>query len=152
MPFVIRWPGVIKPGSTSEALATNADFAETFLDMAGAPIPPDMQGHSLVPILKGERPAYWRTSFYYRYYHDPGHHNTAAHYGVRTDTHKLIYFWRLKQWEMYDLKADPDEMHNIHNDPAQQELVKKLKDELYRLKKEVKDDDQFADKQPKNEG
>jgi len=89
---------------------------------------------------------------YYRYYHDPGHHNTAAHYGVRTDTHKLIYFWRLNQWELYDLKADPDEMHNLYNDPAQQDLVKKLKEELYRLKKEVKDDDQFANKQPTNEG
>jgi arylsulfatase A-like enzyme len=152
MPFVIRWPGVIKPGSTSDALATNADFAETFLDVAGAPIPPDMQGRSLVPILKGERPADWRTSFYYRYYHDPGHHNTAAHYGVRTDTHKLIYFWRLNQWELYDLKNDPDEMHNIYDDPAQQDLVKRLKQELYRLKKEVKDDDQFADKQPQDQG
>jgi arylsulfatase A-like enzyme len=152
MPFVIRWPAVIKPASTSDALATNADFAETFLEIAGAPIPPDMQGHSLVPVLKGEKPSDWRTSFYYRYYHDPGHHNTAAHYGVRTDTHKLIYFWRLNQWELYDLKSDPDEMHNLYNDPAQQDLVKRLKEELYRLKKEVKDDDQFANSQPKNEG
>jgi arylsulfatase A-like enzyme len=151
MPFIVRWPGVIKPGSTSDALATNCDFAETFLDIAGAPIPADMQGHSLVPILKGERPADWRTSFYYRYYHDPGHHHTAAHYGVRTDTHKLIYFWRLNQWEMYDLRTDPNELHNLYNDPAQQDVVKNLKDELYRLKKEVKDDDQFANKQPKDE-
>jgi arylsulfatase A-like enzyme len=150
MPFVIRWPGVIKPGSTSDALATNVDFAETFLEMAGATIPEDMQGHSLVPVLKNEKPANWRTSFYYRYYHDPGDHNTARHYGVRTETHKLIYFWKLDQWEMYDLVHDPDEMHNLYNDPAQQETVAKLKAELLRLKKEVKDDDQFADKTPKD--
>jgi arylsulfatase A-like enzyme len=150
MPFVIRWPGVIKPGSTSDALATNVDFAETFLDAAGVPAPRDMQGHSLVPILKGEKPSEWRTSFYYRYYHDPGDHNTAAHYGVRTNTHKLIYFWKLDQWDMYDLKNDPNELHNVYNDSQQQATVAKLKEELMRLKKEVKDEDQFATKLPKD--
>ena len=94
------------------------------------------------------RPSNWRTSFYYRYYHDPGDHNTRAHYGVRTDTHKLIYFWKKDQWEMYDLVRDPEELKNIYNDPSQKEQVEKLKAELYRLKKEVKDDDQFAEKQP----
>jgi arylsulfatase A-like enzyme len=87
---------------------------------------------------------------YYRYYHDPGDHNTRAHYGVRTDTHKLIYFWKKDQWECYDLAADPLEMHNIYNDPKSQKLVAQLKRELYRLKKEVKDDDQFANEQPKD--
>jgi arylsulfatase A-like enzyme len=150
MPFVIRWPGVIKPGSTSDALATNVDFAETFLEMAGATIPEDMQGRSLVPVLKNEKPANWRTSFYYRYYHDPGDHNTARHYGVRTETHKLIYFWKLNQWEMYDLVHDPNELHNLYNDPKQQGVVQTLKDEMNRLKKEVKDDDQLANEQPKS--
>ena len=77
-----------------------------------------------------------------------GDHNTRAHYGVRTTTHKLIYIWKKDQWEMYDLVADPGEMHNLYSDPAQAETVSKLKAELYRLKKELKDDDQFADKQP----
>lgn len=148
MPLLIRWPGVVKPGTIQEAMAINPDFAETFLEIAGQPIPADMQGRSLLPLLKGERPSDWRSSYYYRYYHDPGDHNTRAHYGVRTTTHKLIYYWKKDQWEMFDLVKDPDELRNLYNDPAQQETVAKLKRELYRLKKEVKDDDQFADEQP----
>jgi len=146
MPLLVRWPGHIKPGTTCDALGTNCDFAETFLDMAGEKIPADMQGHSLVPLLGGNKPDGWRTSFYYRYYHDPGDHNTAAHYGVRTETHKLIYFWRKNQWECYDLVNDPQELHNIYTDPAAQDTVAKLKAELYRLKKEVGDTaDRYAE-------
>jgi arylsulfatase A-like enzyme len=85
---------------------------------------------------------------YYRYYHDPGHHNTAAHYGIRTATHKLIYYWKQDQWELYDLGNDPQEMHNLYNDPAQQQTVAKLKEELQRLKKELKDEDQFSRELP----
>jgi arylsulfatase A-like enzyme len=150
MPFIVRWPGVTKPRSTQPAVATNCDFAPTFMAIAGQPVPADMQGRSLVPLLKGEKPADWRTGFYYRYYHDPGDHNTRAHYGVRTETHKLIYFWKKDQWELYDLTKDPSEMHNVFADAAYAEVVQKLKAELLRLKKEVKDDDQFADKQPPN--
>jgi arylsulfatase A-like enzyme len=148
MPFIVRWPGVTKPGSTQDAMVINPDFTSTFMAIAGQPIPGDMQGHSIVPLLKGEKPADWRTSYYYRYYHDPGDHNTRAHYGVRTTTHKLIYFWKKNQWELYDLVKDPDELHNVYNDPAQKATVEKMKAELYRLKKEVKDDDQFANEQP----
>ena len=99
-------------------------------------------------MLKGQRPLDWRGSFYYRYYHDPGHHNTRAHYGVRTETHKLIYFWKKDQWELYDLRNDPDELHNLYGDPAQQPLVARLKAELARLRQEVRDEDQFADTLP----
>jgi arylsulfatase A-like enzyme len=148
MPFLIRWPGVIKPGSVQDALAINTDFAPTFLDVAGLAVPADMQGRSLQALFRGEVPSDWRTSWYYRYYHDPGDHNTRAHYGVRTRTHKLIYYWKKDQWELYDLVKDPHELKNIYGDPAQQDLVKKLKEELYRLKREVKDEDQFADRQP----
>jgi arylsulfatase A-like enzyme len=148
MPFVISWPGVIKPGSTHDAMVLNIDFAPTFLDIAGVAVPPDMQGRSIVPLLKGEQPNDWRTSMYYRYYHDPNEHNCPAHYGVRTTTHKLIYFWKADQWEMYDLTKDPDELHNLYDDPTQKDVVAKLKQELYRLKREAKDDDQFATTQP----
>jgi arylsulfatase A-like enzyme len=148
MPFLIRWPGVIKPGSRQDALAINPDFAPTFLEIAGVAVPEAMQGRSLVSLLKGQSVQNWRSSFYYRYYHDPGHHNTRAHYGVRTDTHKLIYYWKKDQWELFDLRNDPDELHNLYNDPAQQNLVAQLKKELFRLKNELKDDDQFADKLP----
>jgi len=149
MPFLVRWPGVTQPGSIQTAMAINPDFAPTFLECAGQTVPADMQGRSLVPLLKGGHPADWRTSWYYRYYHDPGDHNTRAHYGVRTDTHKLIYFWKKDQWEMYDLVKDPAELHNIYQDPAESGTVAKLKAELFRLKQELKDDDQFAKSQPR---
>jgi arylsulfatase A-like enzyme len=148
MPFLVRWPGVIKPGSKQSAMTLNVDFAPTMMEIAGLGVPSDMQGRSFVSLLKGERPADWRTSWYYRYYHDPGDHNTRAHYGVRTETHKLIYFWKIDQWECYDLVHDPDELRNIYNDPAQAALVADLKKELYRLKKEVQDNDEFAYQQP----
>ncbi|HXK03879.1 MAG TPA: sulfatase [Verrucomicrobiae bacterium] len=148
MPFLVRWPGVIRPGSTSRAIGINCDFAPTFLDLAGQPTPGDMQGRSFLPIWKGNTPRDWRRAMYYRYYHDPGDHNTRAHYGIRTETHKLIYFWKKDQWECYDLVADPLEMHNIYNDPKAQKTVAALKEQLYRLKKELKDDDRFANEQP----
>jgi arylsulfatase A-like enzyme len=148
MPFLVRWPGVVKPGSAEAAMALNVDFAPTFLEMAGLAVPQDMQGRSLVPVLRGDKPDHWRTSMYYRYYHDPGDHNTRAHYGVRTQTHKLIYFWRKNQWELYDLKKDPLELHNVYADPAYAPTVRDLKLELDRLKKEVRDNDEFAERQP----
>ncbi len=148
MPFLIRWPGVIHAGGVERAMALNVDFAPTFMEIAGLKVPADVQGHSLLPLLKGQRPADWRKSWYYRYYHDPGDHNTRAHYGVRTETHKLIYFWKKDQWECYDLVHDPDELVNLAYDPAHAGLVAELKRELYRLKKEVQDNDEFADKQP----
>jgi arylsulfatase A-like enzyme len=145
MPFLVRWPAVIKPGSVQKAMAINPDFAPTFLAAAGAAVPGDMQGRSLLPLFKGETPAGWRTSMYYRYYHDPGDHNTRAHLGVRTETHKLIHFWKKDQWEMFDLRNDPTEQKNLYSDPAQAETVAQLKTELARLKKEVDDKDEFAD-------
>lgn len=84
---------------------------------------------------------------YYRYYH-PGHHNVAAHYGIRTSRYKLIYFNKLDQWELYDLKTDPTEMKNLYGDRTKAALVKKLKAELFKLKKELKDEDQFQDDLP----
>jgi arylsulfatase A-like enzyme len=150
MPFLVRWPAGIKAGSRSDAMALNVDFAPTFLDAAGAKIPAEMQGRSLLPILRGKTPADWRSSMYYRYYHDPGDHNTRAHYGVRTATHKLIYFWKKDQWELFDLVRDPNELHNLYGQPGQEELTRTLKAELQRLKQAVRDEDQFANEQPPN--
>jgi arylsulfatase A-like enzyme len=148
MPFLVRWPAGIRPESHSSALALNVDFAPTFLDLAGLEIPLDMQGRSLRPLFGGQRPADWRHGFYYRYYHDPGDHNTRAHYGIRTDTHKLIRFWKSDQWEMFDLVRDPLEMTNLYSVAAEQTTVAALKQELDRLKREVQDDDRFATNQP----
>jgi len=145
MPFLVRWPAGIEPGTKSGAMALNIDFAPTFLEAAGLPTSADMQGRSLVSVLRGKTPANWRTSMYYRYYHDPGDHNTRAHYGVRTMTHKLIYFWKKDQWELFDLVNDPYEVHNLYGQPGQAVLTATLKAELARLKREARDDDQLAD-------
>ncbi|MFN0121184.1 MAG: sulfatase [Blastocatellia bacterium] len=149
-PLLVRWPGRVKAGIVQQAMALNLDYAPTILDAAGVSVPADMQGRSLVPLLMGKTPANWRRSMYYRYYH-PGHHNVAAHYGVRTQTHKLIYFYKLDQWELYDLRKDPGEVRNLYSDPAYAKTLKQLQDELQRLKKEMKDDDQFANGLPKDD-
>jgi arylsulfatase A-like enzyme len=148
MPFLVRWPAGIKAGTTSGAMALNIDFAPTFLDAAGLAVPSDMQGRSLLPVLRGTTPPGWRTSMYYRYYHDPGDHNTRAHYGVRTLTHKLIYYWKKDQWELFDLVKDPGELHNLYGQPGQERVTADLKAELLRLKQAARDDDQFAAEQP----
>jgi arylsulfatase A-like enzyme len=150
MPFLIRWPGKIRPGGVSKAMILNVDFAPTLLDAAGVKTPADMQGRSFLALLEGRTPRGWRTAMYYRYYH-PGHHNVAAHYGVRTGRYKLIYFNKLDQWELYDLQKDPRETRNVYSDPAYAKIVEELKKELYRLKKELKDDDQFANELPKDD-
>jgi arylsulfatase A-like enzyme len=150
MPCLVRWPAAIRPGTRSDAIALNIDFAPTFLDMAGVPVPSEMQGRSLVPVLRGRSASGWRSSMYYRYYHDPGDHNTRAHYGVRTKTHKLIYFWKKDQWELFDLAHDPQEMHNLYGQPGHDAITATLKAELARLKKAVRDEDQFASEQLPN--
>lgn len=148
VPLLVRYPGVASPGATCDLMALNIDIAPTFLDIAGLPIPADMQGRSLLPLMKSDRPADWRTSMYYRYYHDPGDHNTRAHYGVRTATHKLIYYWKQEAWELFDLIADPHEQNNRAGDPSHREVLEILKAELARLRREFKDEDQFAAEQP----
>lgn len=150
MPFLARWPAGIKPGTTSDALANNTDFAATFLDLAGVPLPAEMQGRSLAPLFSGGAPADWRHEIYYRYYHDPGHHQTRAHYGIRTDTHKLIHYWKADQWELFDLVNDPDELKNLHGSPAAQSLVAELKTRLANLKRNLGDTDQFAAELPRD--
>ena len=150
MPFLVRWPAAIKPGTRSDAIGLNVDFAPTFLDAAQLQVPAEMQGRSLLPVLRGRPPADWRTSMYYRYYHDPGDHNTRAHYGVRTRTHKLIHFWKKDQWELFDLVNDPFEQHNLYGEAGQEALTSSLKAELQRLKRAVKDEDQLANEQLPN--
>jgi arylsulfatase A-like enzyme len=150
MPFLVRWPAGITPGTRSDALALNIDFAPTFLDAAGLPASAEMQGLSLLPVLRGRTPRNWRTSMYYRYYHDPGDHNTRQHYGVRTPTHKLIYFWTKDQWELFDLVRDPQEVRNLYGKPGQEKVTATLKAELSRLKRAVRDDDQLANEQLPN--
>ncbi|NUQ65345.1 MAG: sulfatase [Pirellulales bacterium] len=150
VPLLVRGPS-IQSGITPASFVANIDLAPTFLDLAGLPIPASMQGRSLVPLLRGRPPADWRTSVYYRYYHDPGHHNTAAHYGVRTATHKLIYYWKKDAYELFDLTIDPREQHNLldaEDEAAKPEVAAKfaeLKAEIARLQREYQDEGQYAD-------
>lgn len=141
-PLVVRWPGRVKPGTVSKDLVMNLDLAKTFLEIAGLPIPEDMQGRSLVPLLEGRAPADWRKSVYYRYYEYPAVHMVHKHYGVRTARHKLIHFHELDEWELYDLEKDPREMTSVYGDPAYAGAVKELKAELERLRGQYGDEDQ----------
>ena len=145
MPLLVRWPGHIRPGTKSDAMVMNIDFAPTLLEAAGVSAPKDMQGRSFVAALEGRKLRNWRTSMYYRYYHYPGDHQVQPHYGVRTERHKLIYFNKLDEWELYDLEKDPRELKNVYAERDYASTVKKLKAELTRLRKELDDRDQFAD-------
>lgn len=147
MPFLVRYPPAIKPGSVSDAMVLNVDFAPTFLDFAGLSAPADVQGRSFKSVLSGNTPDDWRKIWYYRYYHYPADHRVQPHYGVRTDRHKLIYFNRINQWELFDLQTDPHEMKNLYSNPQNQQLVTELKSEMTRLRKELNDHDQLADQQ-----
>ncbi len=143
-PLIVRWPGVTQAGSINRDIVSNLDFAETFLEIAGQQAPPDMQGRSLVPLLKGGTPADWRKSFYYHYYEYPGPHSVRKHYGVVTPDFKLIRFYEpdVNEWELYDRKNDPQEMKSIYGDPRYSEVQKDLEDELARLRTELQVPDQ----------
>lgn len=147
MPFLIRYPERIRPRSASRKMILNVDFAPTLLELAGLPVPPDVQGRSFKPLLEGRPPHDWRTAWYYRYYHYPGDHRVQPHYGVRTDRYKLIYFNRLDCWELFDLKRDPHELHNVYGQPRYAPVVRQLKDQLARLRQELGDHDQLQDVQ-----
>lgn len=133
-PLLVRWPGVVKPGSVNEDLVSNLDFAQTFLDIGGGPDPEEMQGESLVPLLKGKTPPDWRESLYYHYYEFPGAHSVRRHEGVSTRRYKLLHFYDLGEWEMYDLQTDPLEMKSVYGDPAYTEVQDFLHKELERLR------------------
>jgi len=140
MPLVVRYPKEIPAGSVNNDIVLNLDFAETFLDYAGAPVPTDMQGRSLRPLFQGRTPNDWRTSMYYHYYEFPAEHNVKRHYGVRTERYKLIHFYNdIDEWELYDLKNDPDEMQNVYDDPKYADVVKELMAELKRLRAQYND-------------
>jgi len=140
MPLLVRYPKEVKAGSINNDIVLNLDFAPTFLDFARVPRPDDMQGRSMRNVLRRRTPRDWRTSMYYHYYEYPAVHSVKRHYGVRTKRYKLIHFYfDIDEWELYDLKKDPNEMKNVYNDPAYANVVKKLKPELKRLRKEFKD-------------
>lgn len=128
MPFIIRWPGVIKPGVRSQAMIQNIDYAPTFLDVAGAPIPSDMQGVSIVPVLKneGRAPENWRRAVYYQYSGEYTH-SVARHEGVRNERYKLMHFPSTDEWMLFDLQKDPQELVNVAADSGYQPVLVEMR-------------------------
>jgi arylsulfatase A-like enzyme len=144
-PLLIKWPGTTKPGSINKDIVSNLDFAETILDMAGVKVPSDMQGMSMVPVLKGKTPSTWRKEHYYHYYEYPAVHSVKRHYGISTDRYKLIHFYYdIDEWELYDLKSDPQEMKNVYNDPAYASVREDLHKRLKKIMEKYKDSDELA--------
>jgi arylsulfatase A-like enzyme len=135
-PLIVRWPGVARPGSVNRDLVMNLDIAETFLDIAGAPVPATMQGVSIVPLLRGMRPRDWRDAIYYQYFEYPGWHAVRRQYGVRTDRYKLIHYYEVDEWELFDLLADPEELKSLYADPAYSRIRSTLEQRLAALRKE----------------
>ena len=145
-PLLMRLPGG-KKGKIDQ-MVQNIDYAPTFLELAGAPIPDDIQGVSLLPLLKGENPSDWRTSLYYHFYEFPAEHMVKRHYGVRNDRYKLIHFYNdIDVWELYDLKEDPHELNNVYSDPAYAEVKKQMMHELDSL--QIMYDDPIRELNPK---
>lgn len=141
MPLLVRWPGVTKPHTKITKLTQNIDFAPTFLEIAGQKIPDEVQGESLVPLLKGEQ-VKWRDALYYHYYDGPGEHGVAKQYGVRTERYKLIRYYAKADdtWELFDLEKDPEEMKSVYGQPNYEKVQKELKSKLESLKKEYKNE------------
>lgn len=133
MPFLIKWPGVIKPGSRPKQLIQNIDYAPTWLEMAGVKVPEEVQGRSIVPLLKGAGAEGWREAVYYAYY-EVGEHAVPQHYGVRTETHKLFYLPATKEWQMFDLVKDPEEMVNVYDNPEYSKVRESLTKQYHRLR------------------
>jgi arylsulfatase A-like enzyme len=155
MPLLVRYPRLVAPGSESDALVLNVDFAQTVLDLAGVPPPERMQGRSMRPLLTGADPQAvgWRESAYYRYWeHLDGSHHVAAHRGIRTRDRKLVHYYGSgcgqpgasdrttpQEWELFDLVRDPRELHSVHDDPAYADDLARMRRELDELAAELGD-------------
>ena len=140
-PLVMRLPAGLEAKGDIPELVQNIDYAPTFLELAGAPVPEDIQGVSLLPLLKGKHPKNWRKSLYYHYYEFPAEHSVKRHYGVRTaDGWKLIHFYRdIDEWELYDLNTDPQELHNLYGQPGTEKVTQRLMKELVKLQQQYDD-------------
>lgn len=140
MPFVVRYPGHIKPGAVSDDICANIDFAPTFLDYAGLPANKDMDGVSMRGVLEGKTPDDWRTSMYYHYYEYPAVHMVKCHFGVRNKRYKLIhYYYDIDAWELFDLEKDPNELKSVYGDPAYAKVQAEMLAELKRLQAQYGD-------------
>jgi len=142
-PLLARWPGHIKAKTRTDAMVQNIDFAPTILNAAGVEIPKWMQGLSLVPILEGKKSSLERPYLYYHYYEYSTDHTVIPHLGIRGERYKLIYFYSVNEWELYDLKHDAGEQHNLIHLPSYQKVFLQMKNELKKLR-ELYDDHEPA--------
>lgn len=139
-PLLMKLPSRFKANASVDALVQNIDYAPTFLDLAGVPIPEEMQGESLLPLVEEDGSGEWRDAVYYHYYEYPGPHSVKRHYGVRTDRYKLIHFYNdIDQWELYDLKEDPTEINNLYGKEGYEGITKELHEKLQELRVKYKD-------------
>jgi len=146
-PLLVAWPGKIQPGTKSDELVQNLDFAQTFLEAAGIPQPEDMQGESLMPLLTGETDKWTRDAVYYHYYEYPSIHMVKRHYAIVTKEYKLIHFYYdVDEWELYDRLNDPQELNNVYNDPAYKEIRQKLHRDLEALREKYGDSSEISQK------
>ena len=143
-PLMIKWPNVIKPGTSSEEMVQNLDFAQTFLEAAMIKAPDDMQGESLIPLLKGDPEKWNRDAVYYHYYEYPSVHMAKRHYGIVNKEFKLVrFYYDVDEWELYDRLKDPYEMNNVYDDPGYKQVVEKLTKELKEIRIKYKDSEEL---------
>ena len=139
-PLLVKWPNHITPGSVENEMVQNLDFAPTLLEAANIQVPDDMQGESLMPLLKGEKGKWTRDAVYYHYYEYPSVHMVKRHYGIVTKEFKLAHFYYdVDEWELYDRLKDPQELNNVYNDPDYAGVVQELKIKLHDLRKKYRD-------------
>ena len=144
-PLMMRWPGHIKPNSVNTNMVQTIDYAPTILGAAGIPVPAWMQGIDLVPVITGKQKTLSRQNLYYHFYEYKADHTVLQHLGIRGERYKLIYFYTVNEWELYDLKTDPDEQKNLVNSASHQHIVRQMKEELLRSR------DQYDDHEPAGE-
>jgi len=163
MPFFIRYPQIIKEGSRSDLLINNTDFAPTMIELAGGKVPEYMQGHSFKRTIEGKKENEWRTETYYRYWMHMAHKlGNPAHFGIRTNKYKLIFFYGVDfkdpprtelwgsqadimtppGWELYNIEEDPFEMNNLYSNPEYADIIKDLKQRLKKLRQALNETDE----------
>ncbi len=143
-PLILRWPGKVEAGSVNANLVQNLDFAQTLLEVAGVAPPEDMQGRSLLPLMAGQQDD-WRDALYYHYYEYPGIHAVKRHYGISTQRYKLIHFYHdIDEWELYDLREDPNEMRNVFDDPEYESVKEELMTRLGEIRQQYQDSDSLT--------
>jgi arylsulfatase A-like enzyme len=146
-PMLVRYPRMIRAGSTSDKMILNLDIAPTFLELAGLKVPNPMQGQSMVTFFQGREPKSWRKDWLYEYYEYPGPHSVKKHRGVRTERYKLIHYYEPpEEFELYDLQEDPGELHNLYGEPRYAALVQQLRDRIDELRRET--DDHYVYEEP----